>query len=51
MIGDTTLDMDAGRAAGVQTIGVLTGTHSREELEQSQPTHILCSLEQLKMFL
>lgn len=47
MIGDTTFDIDAGRAAGVQTIGVLTGTHSREELERSRPTHIVDSLHEL----
>lgn len=48
MIGDTTLDMDAGRGAGVHTIGVLTGTHSRETLQGSEPTMILNSLEDLK---
>lgn len=51
MIGDTTLDMDAGRGAGVHTIGVLTGTHSRETLQSSQPTLIVESLEELKAFI
>ncbi|KJZ19685.1 HAD family hydrolase [Loktanella sp. S4079] len=32
MVGDSTHDLDAGRAAGMTTIGVLTGPAPREEL-------------------
>lgn len=32
MVGDSTHDLTAGRAAGMQTIGVLTGTADAEEL-------------------
>jgi N-acetyl-D-muramate 6-phosphate phosphatase len=34
MIGDTTIDMRAGRAAGCQNVGVLCGFGEREELER-----------------
>jgi phosphoglycolate phosphatase len=32
MIGDTTFDMDMGRAAGVRTIGVSWGYHDADSL-------------------
>jgi ribonucleotide monophosphatase NagD (HAD superfamily) len=32
-IGDTPMDLLAAQAAGAKAIGVLTGTHTREELE------------------
>ena len=32
MIGDTTVDMHAGKSAGAQTIGVLCGFGHRKEL-------------------
>lgn len=34
MIGDTTVDMRAGKSAGAQTVGVLCGFGEREELER-----------------
>jgi len=34
MIGDTTVDMRAGKAAGAQTVGVLCGFGERNELER-----------------
>ncbi|MBC7181003.1 MAG: HAD hydrolase-like protein, partial [Roseovarius sp.] len=33
MVGDSTHDLMAGRAAGMQCVGVLTGTASRADLE------------------
>ncbi len=33
MVGDTTLDMQAGQAAGLHTYGLTWGTHNREQLE------------------
>lgn len=33
MVGDTTLDMQAGQAAKLQTYGLTWGTHNREQLE------------------
>ena len=35
MVGDTTVDIHAGRAAGAQTVGVLSGFGEQEELEEA----------------
>ena len=43
--GDTTVDIVAGRAAGVVTIGVTTGYHTRARLESAKPDHIIETLE------
>lgn len=47
MIGDTTLDMLAGKRAGAQAIGVLSGFGVREDLERSGADVILESCAQL----
>jgi len=44
MIGDTIYDIKAGKAAGVKTVGVLTGVHSIEELGKEKPTIIIQSI-------
>ena len=41
MIGDTTVDMRAGRAAGVRTVGVLCGFGEEEELRKAGADLIL----------
>jgi len=41
MIGDTTVDIHAGRRAGAQTVGVLCGFGEREELESAGADLIL----------
>jgi phosphoglycolate phosphatase-like HAD superfamily hydrolase len=41
IVGDTTVDIRAGRAAGAQTIGVLCGFGEREELERAGADLIL----------
>lgn len=46
-IGDTTYDVHAGTAAGITTIGVTTGTHSREVLEEAGAHQVVDSLEEL----
>jgi phosphonatase-like hydrolase len=47
-IGDTVLDLRAGHAARVRwNIGVLTGAHGRERLEQEPHTHLLASIAEL----
>jgi phosphoglycolate phosphatase-like HAD superfamily hydrolase len=44
-IGDTRVDLQAGRNAGVRwNIGVLSGAHRQEQLAQMQPTHLLTSV-------
>ena len=40
-VGDSPIDIEAGRAAGVVTVGVLTGTSTREVLAAAEPDHIL----------
>jgi phosphonatase-like hydrolase len=45
VVGDTTLDLQAGNNAGVRwNIGVLTGAHSREQLQAQPHTHLLGSV-------
>ncbi|MEM2848655.1 MAG: HAD family phosphatase [Candidatus Bathyarchaeia archaeon] len=46
-VGDTVYDVEAGRAAGVFTVAVLTGAGSRGELESSRPDMIVESLKHL----
>ena len=40
-VGDSPIDIEAGRAAGLFTVGVLTGTSTRERLTRVSPDHIL----------
>jgi N-acetyl-D-muramate 6-phosphate phosphatase len=47
MIGDTTVDMRAGKAAGAQTIGVLCGFGEEDELKQLGADFILRSTSDL----
>lgn len=44
MIGDTTYDMDMGRAAGVKTIGVSWGHHPVDELDADRIVHDVTAL-------
>jgi HAD superfamily hydrolase (TIGR01509 family) len=46
-VGDSPIDIEAGRAAGVYTVGVLTGTSTREVLASVAPDHILASAPEL----
>ena len=41
VIGDTPLDIDAGRACGYKTVGVATGRYSREQLHASGATFVI----------
>ena len=51
-VGDTTLDLQAGRNAGVRwNVGVLSGAHRKEQLEKLQPTHLLASVAELPMLM
>lgn len=47
MVGDTPVDVRAGRAAGAQTAGVLCGFGEREELERAGADLILASTADL----
>jgi HAD superfamily hydrolase (TIGR01509 family) len=46
-VGDTRIDILAGRAAGMKTIGVLTGFEGREDLSSAGPDAILPSVAEL----
>lgn len=48
MIGDTTVDIRAGKAAGAQTVGVLCGFGTERELRRAGADLILESTAQLK---
>lgn len=43
MVGDTVVDIKAGKAAGAQTVGVLCGFGERDELEKAGADLILNS--------
>lgn len=51
MIGDTTVDIRAGRVAGAQTIGVLSGFGYERELLKAGADHIIDSVADLPDFL
>ncbi|HEX5135908.1 MAG TPA: HAD family hydrolase [Planctomycetota bacterium] len=40
MVGDTTVDVQMGRAAGVDTCAVTYGAHTEDELRREGPTHV-----------
>ena len=47
-VGDTVLDLQAGQNAGVRyNIGVLSGAHTKEQLEREPHTHLLSSVAML----
>jgi phosphoglycolate phosphatase-like HAD superfamily hydrolase len=45
VIGDTPLDIAAGRQAGFKTVGVATGKYSVEELAEAGATVAIADLE------
>ncbi len=47
-VGDTVLDLEAGTNAGVQgVVGVLSGAHSRQQMEPRPHTHLIPSVAEL----
>jgi len=46
VIGDTPLDIAAGRGAGYKTVGVATGRYSAVVLQQADPTFVISNFEQ-----
>ena len=51
MIGDTTMDVRAGRRAGALAVGVLSGVGTRQELVRAGADLILERAEQLLDYL
>ena len=46
-IGDTTGDIAEGRAAGVKTVGVTWGWHSKEKMAQAKPDYLFNQPQEL----
>lgn len=46
-VGDTSMDMQCGNAAGMETIGVLWGFRPREELVANRARHLAATPEEL----
>ena len=51
VVGDSIVDVKAGKNAGAKTVAVLSGIFSREELERENPDLILESIRKLPEFL
>jgi len=50
-VDDTSAGIEEGLRAGVLTLGVLTGTQSRERLQATNPTDIIQSIKQLPSYI
>ena len=48
MVGDTTWDIEAAKRAGVETIAVMTGGFSADELEEAGAVQVFESIEELR---
>lgn len=46
-IGDSPFDIQAGKAAGVEAVGVTWGPFSKKELLKNKPDHIIDQIEEL----
>lgn len=51
MIGDRKFDVEAGKMLGIQTVGVLYGYGSQEEIEAAGPTHTVNTVTELQSVL
>jgi HAD superfamily hydrolase (TIGR01549 family) len=51
MVGDSVIDIQAGKAAGVKTLAVLSGLYSRPELAATEPDFILNNVTELSTVL
>lgn len=51
VVGDSPVDVAAGRAAGARTVAVTYGLHTAAELEASAPDHIVDDVAQLRTLL
>jgi phosphoglycolate phosphatase-like HAD superfamily hydrolase len=47
IVGDSTVDVKAGKAAGAKTVAVLTGLYSRAELAAANPGFIISNISEL----
>ncbi len=49
IVGDSTVDIRAGKAAGAKTVSVLTGLYSREELAEADPDFIINDITEMPL--
>ncbi len=47
IVGDSTVDVKAGQAAGAKTVAVLSGLYTRKELEKAGPDYIIRDVSEL----
>ena len=47
IVGDSIVDVEAGRSAGAKTVSVLSGLYSREELSKARPDYLIGSVADL----
>jgi AHBA synthesis associated protein len=50
-VGDTAVDIHAGRAAGVTTIGASYGLSDLREIQAAEPDHIIHSFDEMRRFM
>jgi pyrophosphatase PpaX len=50
-VGDSAVDIEAGRAAGVRTIGVTYGVSDEAEIRAAGPDHVIRSFRDMDLFL
>lgn len=50
-VGDMPIDIEAGKNAGITTIGVSTGSSTKEELKAAQPDYILEKISEVRNIL
>lgn len=51
IVGDSVVDIKAGKRAGAKTVAVLSGIYTREELEREKPDLIIENINELPKFL
>lgn len=51
MVGDTTFDVEAAHNAGIDSIAISTGAHSRQRLAGAHPTFLCVSMEEVPALL
>jgi HAD superfamily hydrolase (TIGR01509 family) len=51
MVGDSVIDVQAGKAAGTKTVAVLSGLYSRAELAAANPDYIINDLTELSQLI
>ena len=49
-IGDTEMDIKEGKNASCRTVGVLSGAHTKEQLEQQRPDFIVDNIMDIKFY-